>query len=80
VVQVYLSRRNLLILLSKLDRKKQGESSECTIVKLDNKHPIYKQSHSPVRITAVEDEEYYAERPPGEMLELDEQNIDKYKF
>ena len=30
--QVYLTRRNLLTLLSKLDRTKAGDPSECTII------------------------------------------------
>ena len=37
--RVDLSRRNLLALLSKLDRVKAGETSACTIVKHDDQHP-----------------------------------------
>jgi hypothetical protein len=64
-VQVYLSRRNLLTLLSKLDRKKAGEETACTLGKHDTLHPLYAQSHQNISVTAVEDEDYYASRPPG---------------
>lgn len=63
--QVYLSRRNLLTLLSKLDRKKAGESTSCTITKHDNVHPKYPQSMPDIYVTALEDEEYYYERTKG---------------
>jgi len=33
--QIYLTRRNLETLLSKLDRAKRGELTDCTIIKLD---------------------------------------------
>jgi len=60
--QVYLSRSNLLTLLSKLDRQKNGESTQCTIIKCDNKHPKYPQTMAEIRVTALEDEEYYTDR------------------
>lgn len=52
-----LSRRNLLTLLSKLDRVRQGEYSECSIVKFDGGPPVY--------VIAQEDEVVYAGRQPG---------------
>ena len=56
---VYLSRRNLLTLLSKLDRNLElAESSKCTIIKQDTAHPIYPCTDV-IYVTAVEDEEYY---------------------
>lgn len=55
-----LSRRNLLTLLSKLDRVRNGESSQCTIIKPNG-----------TMITAEEDEVHYADRPPGEMHPAD---------
>lgn len=64
-VQVYLSRRNLLTLLSKLDRAADGDTTACTIIKRDNTHPIYPQSESVIVVTAVEDGDYYASRDPG---------------
>jgi hypothetical protein len=42
--RVYLTRRNLLALLSKLDRAAAGENTECTILKQDTLHPHYPSS------------------------------------
>lgn len=64
-IQVFLSRRNLLTLLSKLDRVKAGESSFQTIVKHDTKNRRFSQSHPRITVTAVEDEDYYSDRNPG---------------
>jgi hypothetical protein len=36
--KVFLSRRNLLTLLSKLDRKALGQETECAVIKNDNKN------------------------------------------
>lgn len=63
--QIYLSRRNLLTLLSKLDRVKQGEISACTIIKRDNDNPKHSQSMKEIMVSAIEDEDYYIDRPPG---------------
>lgn len=71
-VKVYLSRRNLLTLLSKLDRKASGDDTECTIIKKDNLHPTYPQSHTEIQVTAVDDEEYYKDRLPGSVYPADE--------
>jgi hypothetical protein len=65
VERVYLSRRNLEVLLSKLNRKRQGESTACTLIKSDNSHPKYPQTMDEIHVTAVEDDDYYTERPPG---------------
>ncbi len=65
--KVYLTRRNLLALLSKLDRVKAGETSLCTIIKYDTKHPKYKQSLEQIHVIAIEDSEYYTDRLPGEI-------------
>lgn len=64
-VRVFLSRRNLLALLSKLDRTKKGDYSTCTIFKRDNQHPTHPQTHEIIIVTAVEDEDYYIDREPG---------------
>jgi hypothetical protein len=61
---LYLSRRNLLALLSKLDRVKDGGQSACAIVKNDTTHPVYPQSCQ-IYIQAVEDEDYYIDRAAG---------------
>jgi len=70
--QVYLSRRNLLTLLSKLDRKANGEDTKCSLIKCDDKHPKYPQSMSHIMVTALENEEYYTERNAGTMHPSDE--------
>ena len=69
---VYLSRRNLLTLLSKLDRKAAGEDTECMLIKQDNKHKTYPQTMDRCAIMALEDDEYYTERKPGAVNEKDE--------
>jgi len=70
--QIYLSRRNLLSLLSKLDRRKNGEFTACTLVKSDNVHPVYPQTMKDIVVTAVEDNDYYVDRAPGPVLLDDE--------
>ena|SRR5579859_3076824 len=70
--QVYLSRRNLLTLLNKLDRKARGGITLCTVIKRDNKHPVYPQTEPEIWVTAVEDADYYVGRPPGWMLPVDD--------
>lgn len=70
--RLYLSRRNLLTLLSKLDRnQKMSGSSQCTLVKRDTTHPMFPCSDV-VEVTAVEDAEYYTDRKPGEVHPEDE--------
>lgn len=73
-VKVYLSRRNLLALLSKLDRVKKGDSSACTIVKMDTQNEKFPMT-VPVVVTAVEDADYYHDRAPGPVHEADEKGI-----
>lgn len=68
---IYLSRRNLLTLLSKLDRVKNGEESARAIVKYDDQHKEYPTTCAPVVVAALEDEEYYTDRPPGGVLSAD---------
>jgi hypothetical protein len=59
VETVYLSKRNLLTLLSKLDRNKSGEDdfSTCTIIKNDNVHKTYPQTMESIAVVAHEDGE-----------------------
>lgn len=64
--KVFLSRRNLLTLISKLDRKKSGEGTACTIIKNDTIHSEFPCSNK-IQVTAVEDEVYYKDRNPGEI-------------
>jgi len=72
VATVCLSRRNLLALLSKLDRRAKGEQTECTLVKRDDTHPVYPQSHHVIFVVGVEDAEYYKDREPGAVHPKDE--------
>lgn len=74
--QIYLSRRNLEALLSKLDRNRDlgAGSSAATIIKCDNQHPVYPQTMPEIYVTAVEDSEYYSHRAPGAVHPLDDPN------
>ena len=65
MVKLYLSRRNLLTLLEKLDQVKAGAYSACTLIKRDNLHKKYPASDPEIEVTAVEDEDYYTDRDPG---------------
>ena len=76
--RIYLTRRNLLTLLSKLDRVKAGEQSHATIIKYRNDRvDEYKQDIDSAMIVAVEDEPYYAamNRDPGPITPEDEYRI-----
>lgn len=68
---VYLSRKNLLSLLGKLDAVKAGKASACAIVKRDQVHPVYPQTIGDLFIQAIEDEDYYTDRSPGYMVAND---------
>ena len=63
--KLYLSRRNLLTLLSKLDRAKAGEDTACALIKSDPVHPVYPQTSDSCMVIAVEDDDYYIDRNPG---------------
>lgn len=65
--KIYLTRRNLRTLLDKLDHKAKGGKTACTIIKRDNKHPKYPQTMRECYVVAVEDEDYYTHRAPGEV-------------
>ena len=70
---LFLSRRNLEVLLSKLDRVKAGETSACTLVKyVTPDDPEEFMQACDFMVTAVEDEDYYHNRPAGAMLPIDE--------
>jgi len=70
-VKVNLSKRNLLTLLSKLERQEAGDTTLCTIIKCDTAHPLFPQNVDQIIVTAVPDGIYYAHRSPGEMHPLD---------
>jgi len=60
---VILSRRNLLTLLSKLDRRREGQGTLCAMLK---------EEPESVLVIAAEDSEVYADREPGKVLPVDE--------
>ena len=70
---IYLSRRNLLTLLSKLDRQVNGEDTACTIIKHQQQGKPYAQTMDECYVVAIEDEEYYGgqERSAGTMHHKD---------
>jgi hypothetical protein len=70
--QIYLSRRNLLVLLSKLDRLETGDETACAIVKYANPSDPYCNTIDQVLVIAVPDEKFYTNRSPGIMHPLDE--------
>ena len=72
--QVFLSRRNLLTLLSKLDRAAAGELTFKTLIKNKDKSEKYQQTMDSISVTAVEDDEYYSalDRRPGEVVPEDD--------
>lgn len=70
-VRLYLTRRNLLGLLEKLDHVAEGGVSACSIFKQDTVHSKYPiTGANSVMITAVEDNDYYDDRPAGDMIDL----------
>ena len=72
--KLYLSRRNLLALLSKLDRDSAGEETACTLIKHQQPSPSYQQTMKTIAVIAVQDEDYYGsqQRPAGEVHPSDE--------
>jgi hypothetical protein len=64
---IYLSERNLRTLLSKLERYKNGEETECLIIKYRNINDPVFQSMDAVCVVAVLDKEYYTNRKPGKV-------------
>ena len=68
---LYLSERNLRTLLSKLERHKNGENAQCSIIKYKNINDPVFQSMDSIIMTAVLDEEYYTDRIPGKVLDVD---------
>ena len=73
--QIYLSRRNLLVLLSKLDRLENGDETACAIVKSANPTDPYCNTIDQVMVIAIPDEKFYTNRSPGAMHPLDEAKL-----
>lgn len=74
---VYLSKRNLLTLLSKLERLEAGEQTECTIVKYADKNATHVQTMASINVVAIPDEVAYAHRPAGAVVDADEVKVTK---
>lgn len=75
---VYLSRRKLNTLLSKLDRKLAGDTIACSVIKsLVPEMLEHWQSMKEVQIIAVDDSEYYSPHapPPGKVHPSDVSNV-----
>lgn len=58
--KLYLSKREIAILLDKLDSARNGEPSSCTIIKSDNAHPVFPQTVRRLSIKATETQDGYA--------------------
>lgn len=72
---IYLSRRNLEALLSKLDRLEAGDETACAIIKYRNEQDKYQQTMPAVMVIALPNDEAYASRAPGGMHPADEARI-----
>jgi len=72
---VYLSKRNLLVLLSKLERFEKGEETKCAIIKNANSlDPYCMQGMDSCMVVAIPDEKYYVGREAGAMHPKDTPN------
>ena len=79
---LYLSRRNLLALIAKLDANVAVPgTSQCSIVKYQqpNVSVPYRQSMDTIMIIAVDDDEFYRtqQRSAGKMHPREEKNLPK---
>lgn len=72
--RIYLSKRNLLTLLSKVERFEQGEETACAIIKYANPLDPYCNTIDQVTVIAVPDENYYTKRTFGEVHPSDDPN------
>ena len=72
--KLYLSKRNLLTLLSKLERYETGQETNCAIIKYSTHLDPYcldLQGETDIMVIAIPDEKYYTTRDPGEVHPLD---------
>ena len=75
-VQLFLTRRNLLTLLEKLDHVVGGGSSACTIIKNDTTNPNFPiTGATSVTVTAVENDIYYQNEVPGPVMDMDTKEL-----
>lgn len=63
--RIYLSKRNLLTLLAKLERFEKGEETACTIIKRANHMDPYSATIDEIAVVAIPDEYYYVTRGAG---------------
>lgn len=73
--RLYLSKRNLLTLLSKLERLEAGEETACTIIKYANPRDPYCNTIDEVAVIAIPDEKFYVNRQPGPMHPKEEAKL-----
>jgi len=73
--RIYLSKRNLLTLLSKLERFEQGDETKCAIIKYANPLDPYCNTSDEIMVIAIPDEKFYTARSAGAMHPLDEGKI-----
>lgn len=67
---LYLSKRNLLTLLSKLERFESGQETQCAIIKNSNNLDPYNMRigcEDSVMVIAIPDEKFYVNRKAGQM-------------
>lgn len=71
--KIYLSKRNLQVLLSKVERFEAGQETNCAIIKYNNHLDPYNMTINEdcVMIVAVPDKQYYVNREAGVMHPLD---------
>jgi hypothetical protein len=79
--KIYLTRRNLLTLLSKLDRQAAGDATMCSIIKYKQDTPEYQQTMDSIMVIAVDDNDYYESqnRLGGEVHPSEEAFIQQQK-
>lgn len=73
--RIYLSKRNLLTLLSKLERFEAGEETRCALIKRANLLDPYCLSvagEEDIMVIAIPDDKYYVNRQAGEVHPKDE--------
>lgn len=70
--RIYLSKRNLLTLFSKLERFEKGEETACAIIKHSNPLDAYSNSMDEITVYAIPDEYYYVKRTFGEVHPKDD--------
>jgi hypothetical protein len=69
---LYLSKRNLLTLLNKLERAEQGEDTKCAIIKYRNENDPFVNTVKAITVVAVPDEKLYTKREAGIMHPADD--------